>query len=79
MIATIVHTDELLQTVAAASVAGIGVTFLFSLGIWGAGHFAELSRNERPVLATAAAVISALAFTAVTAAVVIGMLVMTNK
>jgi hypothetical protein len=79
MIATIVHTDELLQTVAAASVAGIGVTFLFSLGIWGAGQFAELSRDGKSVLATAAAVISALAFAAVTAAVVIGMLVMTHK
>lgn len=79
MIATIVHTDELLSTIAAASVAGIGVTFLFSLGIWGAGQFAELSRDGRSVLATAAAAISALAFVAVTAAVVIGILVMTSN
>lgn len=79
MIATIVHTDELLSTVAAASVAGIGVTFLFSLGIWGAGQFTELSRDGRSVLATAAAVVSAVAFAAVTAAVVIGMLVMTGN
>ncbi len=79
MIATIVHTDDLLSTVAAASVAGIGVTFLFSLGIWGAGQFAELSRDGRSVLATAAAVVAVLAFAAVTAAVIIGMLVMTNK
>lgn len=79
MIATIVHTDELLQTVAAASVAGIGVTFLFSLGIWGAGQFAELSRDGRSMLATAAAVVGALAFFAVAAAVVIGILVMTHK
>ena len=79
MIATIVHTDELLPTVAAASVAGIGVPFLFSLGIWGAGQFAELSRDGKSVLATAAAAVSVLAFVAVAAAVVVGMLVMTNK
>ncbi|HEX5990908.1 MAG TPA: hypothetical protein VFY75_11930 [Solirubrobacterales bacterium] len=79
MIATIVHTDELLQTVAAASVTGIGVTFLFSLGIWGAGQFAELSRGERPVAATAAAVVGTLAFAAVAAAVIIGIVVMTHK
>ena len=79
MIATIVHTDELLSTVAAASVAGIGVTFLFSLGIWGAGQFAELSRDGKSVLVTAAAAVSVLAFVAVAAAVVVGMLVMTNK
>ena len=79
MIATIVHTDELLSTVAAASVAGIGVTFLFSLGIWGAGQFAELSRDGKSVLATAAAAVSVLAFVAVAAAVVVGKLVMTHK
>lgn len=79
MIATIVHTDELLSTVVAASVAGIGVTFLFSLGIWGAGQFSELSRDGRSVLATAAAVVAVLAMAAVTAAVVIGIVVMTHK
>lgn len=79
MIATIVHTDELLLTVAAATVAGVGVTFLFSLGIWGAGQFSELSRDGRSVLATAAAGIAVLAFAAVTAAVAIGIVVMTQK
>lgn len=79
MIATIVHTDELLSTVAAASVAGIGVTFLFSLGIWGAGQFTELSRDGRSMLATAAAVVAVLAMAAVTASVVIGIVVMTHK
>jgi hypothetical protein len=79
MIATIVHTDELLQTVAASVIAGIGVTFLFSVGIWGAGQFTELSRNERPVAATAAAVVGATALLCVAAAVIIGIVVMTHK
>jgi hypothetical protein len=79
MIAEIVHTDELLQTVAAATVAGIGVTFLFSLGIWGAGQFAELSRSERPVAATAAALVGAVALLCVAGAVATGIIVMTHK
>jgi len=79
MIATIVHTDELLQTVGASVVAGIGVTFLFSLGIWGAGQFAELSRGERPVAATAAALVGAVALLCVAGAVVTGIVVMTHK
>lgn len=79
MIATIVHTDELLQTVLASVVAGIGVTFLFSLGIWGAGQFAELSRSERPVAATAALAVGAVALVCVGAAIVIGIVVMTHK
>jgi hypothetical protein len=79
MIATIVHTDELLQTIAASVVAGIGVTFAFSVGIWGAGQFIELSRNERPVAATAALAMGGLALAAVAAAIVIGIVVMTSK
>lgn len=79
MIATIVHTDELLQTIAASLIAGVGVTFVFSVGIWGAGQFTELSRNGRTVTATAAAVVAALAFAAVAAAVITGIVVMTQK
>jgi hypothetical protein len=79
MIATIVHTDELLQTIAASVIAGIGVTFLFSLGIWGAGQFTELSRGERPVAATAAALVGAVALLCVAGAVVTGIVVMTHK
>ena len=79
MIATIVHTDELLQTIAASLIAGIGVTFLFSVGIWGAGQFTELSRSERPVAATAAAVVGSVALLCVAAALIIGIIVMTHK
>jgi hypothetical protein len=79
MIATIVETRELWQTVAAAVVAGVGVTFLFSLGIWGSGQFLELSRSDRQVAATAAGIVGLLAFTAVGAAVIVGILVMTQK
>ncbi|HST70707.1 MAG TPA: hypothetical protein VLI94_13755 [Solirubrobacterales bacterium] len=78
MIATVVHTDELLQTIAAAAVGGIGVTFAFSVGIWGASQFVELSRNERPVAAAAAGVVGALALVCVAAALVIGIFVMTD-
>jgi hypothetical protein len=79
MIATIVHTDELLQTIAASVVAGVGVTFAFSVAIWGAGQFAELSRGERPVLATGAALVAALALLCVAGAIIVGIVVMTDK
>ena len=35
----------------ASVVAGVGVTFAFSVAIWGVGRFAELSRDERPLAA----------------------------
>jgi hypothetical protein len=79
MIATIVQARELWQTVAASLVAGVGVTFAFSVAIWGVGQFAELSRNERPLAAAVAAVAASLAFTCVAAAVIVGIVVMTHK
>lgn len=79
MIATIVHTGELLQTIAASVIAGIGVTFLFSVGIWGAGQFTELSREKRPAAATAAATVGVAAMLGVAGAVIFGIVVMTHK
>jgi len=79
MIATIVQWKELGQTVAASVVAGVGITFVFSVGIWGSGQFVELSRNDRPVAATMAGVVGALAFLCVAAAVIVGIVVMTQK
>ncbi len=79
MIATIVHTDELLQTIAAAAAGGIGVTFVFSVGIWGAAQFIELSRSGRTVAAVSAAVVGALALACVAAAVIAAIIVMTHS
>jgi hypothetical protein len=78
-LATIVETKELLQTVAFAVVAGIGVTAIFSVAIWGAARFVDLSQEERRVAAGAAAAAGAVALLAVLAAIVIGVIVMTSK
>jgi hypothetical protein len=77
--AVVVETSELIQTVIASMVAGIGVTIVFSVSIWGAARFVDLSRGERPVAAGAAAVVGALALTVTLAAVVIGLVVMTSQ
>ena len=79
MIATVVETKELLETVAASFVAGVGVTVIFSLAIFGATRFADLSRDERPLLAAAAASLAIVAFVAFLAAVAVGIIVMTSK
>jgi hypothetical protein len=79
MIATLVEGKELLQTVIASLVAGVGVTAAFSLAIWGVGRFADLSRVERPLAAAGALTVAALALAAVAAAVVFGIIVMSSK
>ena len=42
----------------ASLVAGVGVTFVFSIAIWGVARFADLSRSERPLAAGAAAALA---------------------
>ncbi|MBA3866914.1 MAG: hypothetical protein H0X42_11325 [Solirubrobacterales bacterium] len=79
MIATLVEGQALLETVVASLVAGVGVTLAFSIAIWGFGRFADLSRNERPAAAGAAAAAAGLALLGVTAAVVAGIVVMAHK
>jgi hypothetical protein len=78
-VATIVEGKALLDTVLASVTAAVGVTFAFSVGIWGIAQFAELSRNERPLAAAGAAAVGALALACVVAALVAGIIVMTSK
>lgn len=77
--AVIVQTKELIQAVVASVVAGVGVTFAFSVAIWGALRFVDLSRSERPAAAAAAAAVGVLALAVTLGAVVVGIVVMTKK
>lgn len=77
--AVVVETTELLQTVVASLVAGVGVTVVFSVAIWGVARFADLSRNERPLAAGAAATLAGLAVLATLGAVVFGIVIMSSK
>jgi hypothetical protein len=77
--AVMVETKELLETVVASVVAGVGITVVFSVAIWGVARFADLSRNDRPIAAGAAATLAALAGLVTLAAVAFGILVMSSK
>ena len=79
MLATIVETKELLQSVVASLIAGIGVTTSFALLIFGAIRVGELRRDERPALAAAAGGLAALALAVTIAAIVLGITAMTSK
>lgn len=75
-LATVVDVGELALTGLAALVAGVGVTFTFSLGLLGASRYGELRRDGRDAAATGAAVIAFVGFAASTAAVIAGLIVM---
>lgn len=77
--AVVVETKELLETIAASIVAGVGITVIFSVAIWGIARFADLSRNERPFAAGAAATLAVLAGLATLATVAFGIVIMSRK
>lgn len=79
MIAVVVETRELLETVVASTVAGVGVTLVFSVAIWGFARFGDLSRSERPLAAGAAAALAAVALATTLASVALGIVIMTSK
>jgi hypothetical protein len=79
VLAEIVETKDLIETVVFALVAGIGETTIFSVAIWGAARFIDLSQEERPLAAWGAAATGIFALLFVLAAVVIGVIVMTSK
>jgi hypothetical protein len=78
LIATIVDTDALLQTMAAALIAGVGVALTFSLAILGATGFAEASRDGRSISAAAFAALGLLGLLATAAAIAAAIIVMTS-
>lgn len=79
IVAVVVETKQLLETILASLVAGVGMTVVFAIAIWGVARFADLSRNERPLAAGAAATLAGLALAMTLAGVAFGIVVMTRK
>jgi hypothetical protein len=77
--AVIVETEALLETVAASLVAGVGITGAFSVMIFGVARFADLRRDERPLLAGLTAGVALLAFAVTFGGIVLGIVAMTSK
>ena len=78
-LAEIVDTTALLQTIVAALVTGIGVTLAFSIAVFGIARFVELGRDGRSVAAAGFGAVAAVALIACAGAVVVGVIVMTQK
>ena len=79
MFATVIETKDMLETVAASFIAGVGVTAAFAVLVFGVTRSADMARNDRPALAAAAGGLAAIALLVVIAAIVMGIVVMTSK
>jgi hypothetical protein len=77
--AAIVEGRHLIETVVASIVAGLGITFAFSVAIRGAARFGDFNREERTAAAGLALASVGLALAVVVAGVVFGIVVMTSK
>ena len=77
--ATIVQTDILWKLIVAALAAGIGITAVFALAIYGSTRFLDFRREGREVVAWAFGAMAVVALAAFAAAVGLGIAVMANK
>lgn len=76
LVATVIEVDALLQTAAAALVAGVGVTLAFSIAIYGSTRYAELSRAGRSGAAALAGLTAAAGLLVSVGAIAVGIAVM---
>jgi hypothetical protein len=79
MLATVVDTEALWQTIVYALVAAVGVTLIFSIAIRGVARFGDYSREGRSLSATLSGAVAMLGFLATAAAIVVGVIVMSSK
>jgi hypothetical protein len=79
VISVVVETEALLETVAASLIAGVGITGAFSVMIFGAARFADLRRDERPMLAGLTAAVALFGLVVTLGGIVLGIVAMTSK
>jgi hypothetical protein len=76
MVATIVDTEALVESAAAAVLAGVGIAIAFSLAVYGAVRFAEARRGGGSLAAGAAAVLTIAALACCAAAITAGIVIL---
>ena len=78
-LATVVDWGDVVQVVWSALLAGLGVTFAFSLTLVGATRAVDLRRDGHPTMASLFVLLMILGLAATAAAIVFGVVVMTSK
>jgi hypothetical protein len=75
----VVDGDALLEVVWSSVLGGLGVTAVYGVAIFGATRAVDASRGGRGIEAAIMGVLCAIALAVVAAAIVFGILVMTDK
>jgi hypothetical protein len=74
-----IDTEALLDVILAGFIAGVGITAVFGLVIYGGTRFADLRRQGNAVGAAFFACLGVIGFAAFAASVVLGLLILTDK
>jgi hypothetical protein len=77
-LASVVDGKALWETALASLIAGVGVTAIASMAIFGFAHFADARRDNRVGVAIAAGLLAVVASLAFVASIVFGLIVMVN-
>lgn len=78
-IAEIIDVGDLINVIWTSIVAGIGVCFVFSLAIVGFARATDMRREGHAIAMAGYALLAVVAFGAVVALVIFGVIVMTSK
>lgn len=77
--AAVVDFSTLGKVIETSLIAGIGITIVFSLVIWGSTRASDYARNEQRTLALVHAFIATAALAAVAGSVIYGLSILTTK
>jgi hypothetical protein len=75
----IVNVSTLARVIEGSLIAGIGITIVFSLVIWGATRASDYARNDQRGLAVVHGAIATVALAAVAGSVVYGFTILATK
>ena len=79
IVAKIIDTHAAWQAIWTATVAGVGITIVFSLGVLGATRSTDMRRNDEPAQAVVFAALALLALAATIGAIVYAITLITTK
>lgn len=79
VLAKVIDTEALWQTIWSGALAGIGVSVVFALTILGATRSTDMRQADRPGAATAYAVLAAVSTLAFLAIIAYGVTIITTK
>lgn len=79
LLVAVVNTKDLLMTIGASFVAGLGVAFVSSLAIWGGAKYVDFNQEDRNVAALMSLAVGIFGLLSTIGIIVLGIYLMVSK